>query len=186
MPFSDDTPRLNLDDLRETRRAPRGRPAVRVPRDAPRDLYGVKARNRAPERSVHVQIVRHLRELRRLGFIHPDADIFASLSEAVGKAGAVAGLTPAQLAKVRHVLIGMGLGSGLPDIILTAPAPEGGFTFMGGFEVKAAGGSLSEAQRERLPQLQRCGWRIAVVGSLGEAEEAARDWPIWRRGLSRT
>ena len=159
----------------------------RLARPAQHDLLGQRSRNQAPERGLQISVVRWLRDERAAGRMLPEVDIGATLSEAVGKAGAAAKLTPQQVKAIRGILIRMGLPAGWPDVIVTAPpdvivtAPRPvGLTFVGGLELKARGGSLSDAQRMTHSRLAACGWRIAVARSLEEAESVVRAWPIWR------
>lgn len=71
----------------------------------------------------------------------------------------------------------LGAVPGFPDIVVLPPAETGPLFF----EVKAAGGYPSPAQREMHGRLRALGYRVAVVRSVDDAQAALAGWGIATR-----
>jgi len=109
------------------------------------------------EGPIHKAIVAYLRAI-----LPPDNIVHHSANE--GVRGGVRGALDGKRRKE------MGQVAGFPDILV--------LTYRGAlfFEVKAEGGRVDASQKAVHEALQKMGYRVAVVRSVDDVEEALNDW----------
>jgi hypothetical protein len=115
-------------------------------------------RHRDIEGPIHRAILAYLRH------VLPDALVHHSANELALKGADVA----RQIAKAKH----NGMMPGWPDFEVIT---EAGVVFL---EVKAPGGSLTEAQRGVHDAMRRLGCRVAVVRDIADTRAALAAWGI--------
>jgi hypothetical protein len=80
--------------------------------------------------------------------------------------------TPAEAARFRW----LGVTAGVPDLVVIPPGGRAHF-----LEVKSERGSLSQAQRAVMAQLEKLGAPVAVVRSIDDVRRAFAEWGIETR-----
>lgn len=121
--------------------------AAQPRRRKPRDLEG----------PIHREVLAYLRRRFPRAIVHHSANSIAR-----------SGLS---IARQIHANTLMGTVKGFPDLICLMP---GGVAWL--FEVKAKGNSPDKDQRDLHEQLQRLGFRVAVVRSTADVEAVINGW----------
>ena len=116
-------------------------------------------RRQSPERAIHLAILGYLRSVL-IGnpLIHHSPNEF--------------GMSGAEIARQVAKHKDLGMVPGFPDLIVL------GFHGALFFEVKAEGGSLTASQRLVHADLERLGYRVAVVRSIDDVRAALAAWGI--------
>ena len=113
------------------------------------------------ERTIHLAVLDYLRLRFPRGLVMHAANEIGLSGKDVAR----------QIAHAKH----LGMVPGFPDLAVFTGDPEsGGETLL--FEVKAAGGCHSPAQKAVHEALRANGFRVAVVRSVQDVEEVLEHW----------